>query len=78
MKFYVEMLHPTEKNVLWHYFAEASTKVEAQKIATDQFIEEQADGILIDTGGLFMVTVEEVNEKNINDFEIFRNNEAES
>lgn len=59
MKFYVEILHPYEKKVLWHYWAEGPSEESVRELATKKFIEEQTNGILLETGGLFLVTVEE-------------------
>jgi len=59
MKLYAEILHPTEEKVLWHYYLEAPSKEAAHSAITDQVIKEHSDGFLLDTGGLFLVTIEE-------------------
>ena len=63
--FYAEILHPYEDKVLWHYFLAARDKDAAQKAVTDQVIAEHSNGFLLDTGGLFLVTIEEDADRNI-------------
>ncbi len=58
-KYYIEILHPYEKKVLWHYFADAVSEEVAKEAASQKFIAEQSDGMLLDTGGLFLVTAVE-------------------
>ncbi len=62
MKYYTEILHPTSNKVLWHYYLEAPLEEEAKKFATNQFIKEQSEGLIIDLGGLFLVTAEKIEE----------------
>lgn len=57
--FYVEILHPTNGTVLWHYYLTAPSKQDASDAASKRFIEEQTNGILLDTDGLFIVTAGE-------------------
>lgn len=59
MKFYAEIIHPTEGTVLWHYFLEAPDKKAASDAVGKRVIEEHMNGFLLDTGGLFLLTVEE-------------------
>lgn len=78
MFYYVEILHPDEKKVLWHYFVKAPSKELAEKEGSNKFIDEQSNGILIETGGLFIVTSEEITEENIHEFGEFFNKIIES
>jgi len=59
MNFYLEIIDPRDNKVLWHYYIKAPSAEKAKEVATNQFIKEQEDGLLIDTGGLFTVTVTE-------------------
>lgn len=59
MKFYAEVHHPTEHRVLWHYFLEASDKEVASNAIHRKVIEEHSDGFLLETGGLYLLTIEE-------------------
>lgn len=59
MKYQVDIIHPYDSSILESLLVEATTKDQAEQIATDKFIEEQSDGLLLDTGGLFMVTAKE-------------------
>ena len=61
-KFYVEIVHPTEPTVLWHYFAEAYSKEAVRESVVKKFMEEQRDGVLLETGGKFRVSVSEEKE----------------
>jgi hypothetical protein len=58
-KFYAEIINPTNSEVLWHYYVNCPTKEDAKEFARTQFIKEHSNDLLLDTGGLFMVTVEE-------------------
>ena len=58
-KYYAEIINPVNGEVLWHYYINCQTKEVAENFARDQFIKEHTDDILLDIGGLFMVTVEE-------------------
>jgi hypothetical protein len=62
-RYYVEILHPTEDKVLWHYYISAKTSKEATDECSQRFREDQKDDILLDTGGLFLITAEEEPEK---------------
>lgn len=59
MKFYVEVLHPHEDRVLWHYYVEARDKEAAEMAVQKQVVADHQDGFLLETGGLFSLTVEE-------------------
>jgi hypothetical protein len=59
MKYYAEILHPHENKVLWHYYLEASDEETAKEAVEKQVVAEHSDGFLLDTGGLFLITVEE-------------------
>lgn len=63
MKFYAEIHHPHEDKVLWHYFLEAPDKETAAQAVRQQVLEEHSDGFLLDTGGLFILIVEEDKEE---------------
>ncbi|HTB32664.1 MAG TPA: hypothetical protein VK808_11590 [Bacteroidia bacterium] len=59
MKFYIEIINPANAEVLWHYYINAPSIEEAKEFASNKFIEEHSDDILLDTGGAFMLTAEE-------------------
>lgn len=59
MKFYAEIHHPTENTVLWHYFLEAPDKETASNAINKKVIEEHSDGFLLDTGGLYLLIIDE-------------------
>ncbi len=63
MKYYTEILHPTDNKVLWHYYLEAPDEETAREAITNQVVKEHSDGFLLDTGGLFMLIVEEDKEE---------------
>jgi hypothetical protein len=62
-KFYVEILHPFEDKVLWHYFLEAPDKETAQNAINEKVFEEHSGGFLLDTGGMYLLTIEEDSER---------------
>ena len=62
MKFYAEILHPYKDEVLWHYFLEAPDEATAQDAISKQVAAEHSDGFLLDTGGLYLLIVEEDKE----------------
>jgi hypothetical protein len=62
MKYYAEILHPYEDKVLWHYFLEAPDEATAQDAVRKQVMAEHTNGFLLDTGGLFLLIIEEDNE----------------
>ena len=59
MKFYIEILHPYESKVLWHYYVEAPSEAEARDFCGKKFMVEQYGDLLLDTGGFFMMTATE-------------------
>lgn len=59
MKYYAEILHPSKDGVLWHYFLEAPDEETARNAVSKQVIAEHMDCFLLDTDGLFLLTVEE-------------------
>lgn len=59
MKFYAEIHHPYQDKVLWHYFLEAPDKKAASDAIGLRVAEEHADGFLLDTGGLYLLFIEE-------------------
>jgi hypothetical protein len=63
MKYYTEILHPTNNNVLWHYYLEAPDEETARKAIANKVVKEHSDGFLLDTGGLFMLILEEDKEE---------------
>jgi hypothetical protein len=62
MKFYAEIHHPYENKVLWHYFLEAPDKETASKAIHQRVVAEHSDGFLLDTGGFYILLVEEDKE----------------
>ena len=58
-KYYAEILHPVEDKILWHYYLDSSDAATAKKAVSKKVVEEHSDGFLLDTGGLFLITVEE-------------------
>jgi hypothetical protein len=62
MKFYAEILHPDKPVVLWHYFLEAPNKESATNAVNEQIIREHSDGFLLDTGGFYILVIEEDND----------------
>lgn len=58
-KFYIEILHPYETRVLWHYFMEAPSAEAAKEAARKKFLIDEMNGLLLETGGLFLLTCEE-------------------
>jgi hypothetical protein len=59
MKYYVEILHPVEDKILWHYYLDAPDSKAAEYAVRKKVIEEHSNGFLLDTGGLFLIIVEE-------------------
>ncbi len=59
MKYYAEILHPYESKVLWHYYLEAPDEETAKEAISKQVVAEHSNSFLLDTGGLFLITVEE-------------------
>jgi len=58
-KFYIEILHPYENKVLWHYFMEATSAEAAKDAAGRRFMVEYKDSLLLEVGGFFLLTCEE-------------------
>lgn len=67
-KYYVEFQHPSADKVLWHYFVEAESEKAAKKACEERFIKEHENDILLDTQGLFMMSVEEITSENADQF----------
>lgn len=59
MKFYVEIHHPSEDKVLWHYFVEGPDAQSVHDAIAKRVAEEHADGFLLDTGGAFLVAIQD-------------------
>ena len=59
MKYYIEILHPAEDKVLWHYYLDAPDSKTAEYAVQKKVVDEHSNGFLLDTGGLFLITVEE-------------------
>jgi hypothetical protein len=59
MKFYAEILHPHDNRVLWHYYLEATDKETAEAAVNKQVVAEHSNGFLLETGGLYLLVVEE-------------------
>ena len=58
-KYYVEILQPGTGKVLWHYFAEGSSKDSVSEAASHKFMTEYEDGLFLEVGGFFITTIEE-------------------
>ena len=59
MKFYAEIHHPKDEKALWHYFLEAPDADSAREAVVKRVADEHANGFLLDTGGAFILVVQD-------------------